>query len=100
MPRYRRNGDIYEAIRYQPSRPSHIIHRLSEFGIPCVHLQPTTQAIIIFDPGATIAIQDPRHDFANCEGIIYPGDWIAWGHALELEVIPSRVFEERYRDAN
>ena len=96
MPRYRRNGEIVDAIRYQPGRPGHIIHRLSEFGIPCVHLQQRTQAISIFDPQATVDVQDPRHAFGNAEGVIYPGDWIAWRTFLNIQIVPSPVFEAEY----
>ena len=96
MPRYKHNDNIVDAIRYQPSHAGHIIHRLSEIGIPCIHLQPTTQVISIFDPQVTIDVRDPRHDFQTAEGLIYPGDWIVWRNHFDLEIVSSPIFQSEY----
>ncbi len=96
MPRYRRGNEIVDAIRYQPGHGGHIIHRLSETGIPCLHLQPDTETISIFDPDGTIDIQDPRRDFDSAEGVVQPGDWVVWRNLLALEIVPSQVFAAEY----
>ena len=96
MPRYQRNGEIVDAIRYRPGWPGHIVHRMSEAGIPCVHLRPATETIDIFSGDTSIAIQDHRHDLGGTEGVIYPGDWIVWRSFLEIEIVPSPIFEAEY----
>lgn len=96
MPRYQRNDEIIDAIRYQPRHAGRIIHRLSEFGIPCLHLRPSTEAIEIFDHSESIAIQDPRHSFGGAEGVIYPGDWIVLRALLAIEIVPSAIFDTHF----
>lgn len=96
MPRYQRDGEIVDAIRYQPSQPGHVIHRLSEIGITCLHVQPTTEVIEMSAGGTAIVIQDQRRKFEGAEGIIYPGDWIVWRTFLDIEIVPSPVFEAEY----
>ena len=96
MPRYERNGEIYEAIRYQPTRPGHIIHRLSELGIPCIHVRSSAETIEIASSGTSIAIRDSYRNLNGVEGTIYPGDWIVWRNLLEIEIVPSRVFAAQY----
>ncbi len=96
MPRYRYDGEIVDAVRYQPGHGGHVIHRLSENGISCIHLQPDTEAISIFDDSGMIDIEDPRHDFAAAEAMIHPGDWIVWRGPFDLAIVSSRVFEADY----
>lgn len=99
MPEVRHGDQTVSAVRYEPGHAGHIIHRLSDYGVPSIHLQPTTQAISICDPQAIIDIQDPRHNFEGNEGVIHPGDWIVWRHGLKLKVVPSRIFGEEYTTA-
>ena len=96
MPRFQHNGEILDAIRYHPEHAGHIIHRLGEAGITCLHVHPTTEAIKIFAGGTSIAIQDKRHDFEGAEGLIYPGDWVVWHSFFDLEIAPSPIFEAEY----
>ena len=96
MPRFKHNDEIVDAVRYQPGRAGHIIHRLSELGIPCLHLRPGTGAIDIFDASGFITIRDPRHDLGGTQGVGYPGNWIVWRNLLAIEIVPNQIFETEY----
>ena len=96
MQKFNHNGEVVEAIRYEPGWDGHILHRLAEHGIACLHFRPPTETIEIFSYGELFSITDPRHDFDGAEGIIYPGDWIVFAGTWQVDIVPSRVFNAEY----
>lgn len=93
---FERNGEIVRAFRYNPGQGAHILHHLTSSGLACAHLQPPTETIEIFSYGAEISITDSRHGFGDTDAVIYPGDWLVFRSAGELEVVPSPIFNAEY----
>lgn len=93
---FERNSEIVRAFRYNPGQSAHILHHLTNGGLACAHFRPPTETIEIFSYGAEISITDLRHGFGGADAVIYPGDWIVFRGAGELEVVPSPIFNAEY----